>query len=122
MVLGYHLVFGMYGFWLPNDPRVGIEVCRCAALRPFGPATGLDDRSRSVAGWEYDWRLRLAAKGSLKYPAVRFSDIQAKAAADGFGDYVTRNGSSSGRAAFWPITSIWSSADMIMTSKQLPSS
>jgi hypothetical protein len=21
MVLAYHLIFSMYGFWLPNDPR-----------------------------------------------------------------------------------------------------
>jgi len=21
MVRGYHVIFGMYGFWLPNDPR-----------------------------------------------------------------------------------------------------
>ncbi len=21
MIVGYHCIFGMYGFWLPNDPR-----------------------------------------------------------------------------------------------------
>jgi len=21
MILGYHVIFGAYGFWLPNDPR-----------------------------------------------------------------------------------------------------
>ncbi len=21
MIVGYHIIFGMYGFWLPNDPR-----------------------------------------------------------------------------------------------------
>ena len=21
MIVGYHVIFGMYGFWLPNDPR-----------------------------------------------------------------------------------------------------
>jgi REP element-mobilizing transposase RayT len=93
MVLGYHLVFGMYGFWLPNDPRgSGSKYVGAKHLLPFGLATGLDDRSRSVARWEHDWRLRLAAKGSLKYPAVRFSGIQAKTAAEGFGEYVSRNG------------------------------
>jgi len=20
MIVGYHVIFGMYGFWLPNDP------------------------------------------------------------------------------------------------------
>jgi REP element-mobilizing transposase RayT len=91
MVLGYHLVFGAYGFWLPNDPRgSGSKTVWAEHLRRFGPATGLDDRSRSVAGKQHDWRLRLAAKGNLKYPAVKFTGIQAKAIGDGFGDYVRK--------------------------------
>ena len=93
MVLAYHLVFGAYGFWLPNDPRgSGSWHVWAEHLRRFGPATGLDDRSRSVARREHDWQLRLAAKRNLKYPAVKFTGIQAKAAGDGFGDYVLRNG------------------------------
>ncbi|HEX4588965.1 MAG TPA: hypothetical protein VH120_03490, partial [Gemmataceae bacterium] len=93
MVLGYHLIFGAYGFWLPNDPRgSGSWHVWAEHLRQFGPATRLDDRSRSVARHEHDWRLRLAAKRNLKFPAVKFTGIQAKAIGDGFGDYVRRNG------------------------------
>jgi REP element-mobilizing transposase RayT len=93
MVLGYHVCFGAYGFWLPNDPRgSGSTFVGAKHLRPFGPATGLGERSRSVARREHDRRLRLEAKRHLKYPAVRFTGLQAKAAGDGFGDYVRRNG------------------------------
>ncbi len=93
MILGYHVCFGAYGFWLPNDPRgSGSRYVGAKHLLPFGRATGLDDRRRSVAGREHDRQLRLAAKQALKYPAVRFTGLQAKAVGDGFGDYVRRNG------------------------------
>lgn len=93
MVLGYHLVFGAYGFWLPNDPRgSGSWHVWAEHLRRFGPATGLDDRERSVARRDHDWRLRLAAKQALKYPAVQFTGVQAKAIGDGFGEYVRKKG------------------------------
>jgi REP element-mobilizing transposase RayT len=93
MVLGYHLVFGAYGFWLPNDPRgSGSWSVWAEHLRRFGPATHLDDRTRSVAGAEHDRQLRLAAQRSLKYPAVKFTGRQAKCVGDGFGDYILRNG------------------------------
>src|SRR4051794_38145201 len=77
MILGYHLVFGAYGFWLPNDPRgSGSWHVWAEHLRQFGPATRLEDRSRSVARKDHDWRMRLAAKGRLKYPAVKFTGVQ----------------------------------------------
>src|SRR5947208_3292362 len=93
MVLGYHVTISAYGFWLPNDPRgSGSNYVGAKHLLPFGRATGLDDRSRSVARKPHDWRLRLEAKRHLKYPAVKFNGLQAKAVGDGFGEYVGRNG------------------------------
>ncbi|HEX4591694.1 MAG TPA: hypothetical protein VH120_17285, partial [Gemmataceae bacterium] len=93
MVLGYHLVFVAYGFWLPNDPRgSGSWNVWSEHLRQFGPATHLDDRGRSVARKQHDWQLRLAAKRALKYPAVKFSGVQAKAIGDGFGEFVRKHG------------------------------
>jgi REP element-mobilizing transposase RayT len=93
MVLGYHLCFGAYGFWLPNDPRgSGSWHVWAEHLRRFGPATGLDDRRRSVAGREHDWRLRLAAKRSLNHPAVKFTGIQARSIGTGFETLVKRDG------------------------------
>ena len=93
MVLGYHITIGTYGFWLPNDPRgSGSSYVGAKHLWPFGDATGLDDRRRSVARQPHDWRRRLKAKRHLKYPAVQFTGIQAKAIGDGIGEYVRRNG------------------------------
>jgi REP element-mobilizing transposase RayT len=92
MVLGYHLVFGAYGFWLPNDPRgSGSWHVWAEHLKRFGSATRLDDRSRSVAGREHDSRLRRAAKQNLKYPAVKFTGLQARAIGVGFGEYVAKH-------------------------------
>jgi REP element-mobilizing transposase RayT len=93
VILGYHVTFGAYGFWLPNDPRgSGSHYVGAKHLLPFGPATGLADRSRSVARKEHDWRLRREAKKHLKYPAVQFTGIQARAVGQGFGELVARNG------------------------------
>src|SRR5947209_14268728 len=92
MILGYHVIFSAYGFWLPNDPRgswsdfVGAwEVFR------FGPATKLDVR-HSVAASPHDPALRLAAKQALKYPAVHFTGQQARAIGQAFGDFARRAG------------------------------
>ena len=80
MVLGYHVTISAYGFWLPNDPRgSGSNYVGAKHLLPFGRATGLDDRSRFVARKPHDWRLRLEAKRHLKYPAVLFNGVQARA-------------------------------------------
>jgi REP element-mobilizing transposase RayT len=85
-LLGVHLCWGAYGFWLPNDPRgSGSEYVWSEDLRPFGDATKVEDRSRSKARVPHDRRQRLAAKRALKYPAVRFTGVQARAIGIGFG-------------------------------------
>ena len=84
MVIGYHIILGAYGFWLPNDPRGSWSTeVRAEHLRPFGPATKVSTR-RSVADRKHDHRHRLAAKRQLKYPPVRFSGLQARAVGRGF--------------------------------------
>jgi REP element-mobilizing transposase RayT len=90
MVLAHHVIFGTYGFWLPNDPRgswsdfVGAwEVFR------FGPATKIAAR-RSVASRAHDGQLRKVAKEALRRPAVEFSGVQARAVARGFAWYAER--------------------------------
>ncbi len=73
MVIGYHVIIGAYGFWLPNDPRGSWSTEVWAGhLRPFGPASKVDTR-RSLASREHDQAKRLEAKRQLKYPAVQFS-------------------------------------------------
>ena len=94
MVLAYHVVFGTYGFWLPNDPRgsgsviVGSE----ELYRAGGPATHLQDRTKSRAKVACDWNFIRQLKEHLKRPAVEFTGIQAKAVGEGFGEYVRKSG------------------------------
>lgn len=92
MVIGYHIVFGAYGFWLPNDPRGSwYEFVGSWELFRFGPATTTDD-PRSVAGRPHDHAARRAAKDALQRPPVRFSGVQARSVGRGFGEYVAASG------------------------------
>jgi REP-associated tyrosine transposase len=87
MIVGYHITFGMYGFWLPNDPRGSWSdyVCSWELLR-YGPATKTTER-RSVASRSHSHSLRLAAKKGLRYPPVVLSGVQARAVGRGFDAY-----------------------------------
>jgi REP-associated tyrosine transposase len=63
-MLGWHLIFSMYGFWLPND-LCGSGSTRVRAQHIYevgGEATKVHT-SRSVAGVAHDRRLRLKASG-----------------------------------------------------------
>ena len=92
-VLAYHAIFSAYGQWLPNDPRgSGSFEVWANHLRKFGPATGLEDRSRSVAREQHDVQTRLAAKKALLRPAVLFTGRQALSVGRGFHDYIRKAG------------------------------
>jgi REP element-mobilizing transposase RayT len=82
MVHAYHVIFGAYGFWLPNDPRGSWSdfVASWELLR-FGKATKGIERFELTPRQE---QLRQAAKQSLRYPPVVFSGIQAKSIGEGF--------------------------------------
>ncbi len=92
MIAGYHVIFGAYGFWLPNDPRGSwSDWVGSWDLYRYGPATKTTER-RSVAYRPHDHAQRLAAKKSLKRPAIAFTGVQARAVGQGFGSYVQRSG------------------------------
>ena len=84
MALAWHVIFGAYGFWLPNDPRGSWSdfVGRWELVR-FGKATKVNV-PWSLAAAEHDERLRREAKRALKFPAVEFTGRQALAVAHGF--------------------------------------
>src|SRR5205809_482269 len=85
-IIAYHVVFGAYGFWLPNDPRGSWSNAVWAPnLVRFGPPIPAATR-RSVAAAPHDNALRLAAKAALLYPAVRFSDPQIERIAKAIGE------------------------------------
>ncbi len=91
MIVGYHVIFGMYGFWLPNDPRGSwSDFVGLWELFRYGPATKTTER-RSVAHRSHDHAKRLAAKADLKYPAVELNDTQISTVGDGFGEYFERS-------------------------------
>src|SRR5687767_5413335 len=82
MIHGYHVIFGTYGFWLPNDPRgswsdfVGAwELLQCGRT------------TRSVERRELTPEERLAqlqAKAAPLYPEVNLSGDQAQPVGTGF--------------------------------------
>ncbi len=84
MILGFHSIFGVYGFWLPNDPRGSwSDFVASWELFRFGSASKTDSR-RSVAHKPHDWQVRLEAKKALKYPAVFLTGLQGRAVGEGF--------------------------------------
>jgi REP element-mobilizing transposase RayT len=84
MVMAHHVIFGAYGFWLPNDPRGSWSTEVWADhLQPFGGATKVNTR-QSLAAREHDRSLRLEAKERLRYPAVQFTPQQVQAIAAAF--------------------------------------
>lgn len=93
MVLGYHVIFTMYGFWLPNDPRGSWSdyVRSLDLLKEHGSATKTNSR-RSVAYVQHDVAARERAKKQLKYPPVVLDGMQARAVARGFADAAQQSG------------------------------
>src|SRR5262245_60652147 len=87
-IIAYHLIYSTYGFWLPNDPRgSGSSMVWARHLRRFGPPMKVDTR-RSVAARPHDRSQRFAAKDSLLHPAIKFTGLQARSAAEGIGKIV----------------------------------
>lgn len=82
MINAYHVIFGAYGFWLPNDPRGSwSDFVGNRKLLPFGKATQTILRHELTE--EEDDR-RQAAKQALKYRPVSFSGQQALSIGQGF--------------------------------------
>ena len=83
-MLAYHIIFGTYGFWLPNDPRGSwSDFVGSWELLRFGRATKANT-TRSVATAPHDAAAREAARKALKHPAVALSGRQALAVGHGF--------------------------------------
>jgi REP element-mobilizing transposase RayT len=92
MVLGYHIIFNAYGFWLPNDPRGSWSQWVAAwELFRYGPATKVDTR-RSVASKPHDWTQREETKKSLHFPPVSFTGLQAQKIGNAFASLVEKSG------------------------------
>jgi REP element-mobilizing transposase RayT len=83
-MLGWHLTFSTYGFWLPNDERgSGSSRVRAQHIYEAGGEATKVFTTHSVAHRPHNVRARLKAKEALKYPPVIRSGIQARAVARG---------------------------------------
>lgn len=83
-MIAFHLIISAYGFWLPNDPRGSwSDFVGSWELLKFGNATKVHD-ARNYAKDAHDAAKRREAKLSLKYPPVRFDQVQRDAIASGF--------------------------------------
>ena len=90
MIHGYHVIWGTYGFWLPNDPRGSwSDFVYAWELARFGKATKslelLDVDPVQYALW------RNTARRALKYPAVTLTGRQAFEAAMGFKHFIEKS-------------------------------
>jgi REP element-mobilizing transposase RayT len=92
-MLATHLIFGAYGFWLPNNPRGSWSdfVASWDLYRYGGTATKTNE-TKSLAARPHDQVRRLGAKKYLRRPPVRFNGVQARAVARGFANYSIRAG------------------------------
>ena len=89
MVYGYHVIWGTYDFWLPNDPRGSwSDFVASWELARFGKATR-DVRAHMDRDRWQAWRER--AETALAYPAVQLSGVQAYSVGVGFRNAVQRS-------------------------------
>jgi REP element-mobilizing transposase RayT len=90
MIHAYHVIWGTYGFWLPNDPRGSWSdfVASWELLR-FGKASQSIDRQDIPHEQWQSWRA--AAQQELKFPPVTLTGLQARAAASGFASAVRKS-------------------------------
>jgi REP element-mobilizing transposase RayT len=92
MAIAWHLTFGMYGFWLPNDPRGSwSDYVFAKHLYAFGGAAKVNTR-HSRAYDTHDHQKRLEAKKHLQFPPVQLTGDQALIVSSGFKQVVMDTG------------------------------
>jgi REP element-mobilizing transposase RayT len=90
MVLAYHVIFGTYGFWLPNDPRGSwSDFVWSWELFLAGGSAAKTNTRKSVAAKPHNYQKRIEVKEHLKYPPVVLTGQQARAVAHGFAKAIT---------------------------------
>jgi REP element-mobilizing transposase RayT len=90
MIHGYHIIFGTYGFWLPNDPRGSWSdfVASWELLRFGKSAKGME--RLNIAPDELE-RWLCAAREALRFPSVSLSAAQIRGVATGFGNSIRKS-------------------------------
>lgn len=89
MIRAYHVIWGTYGFWLPNDPRGSwSEFVASWELLHHGKSTAIAPREARSDEWA-SWQA--AALKSLRHLAIELTGVQARAIGVGFGNAVRRS-------------------------------
>jgi REP element-mobilizing transposase RayT len=83
MIHAYHVIWGAYGFWLPNDPRGSwSDFVGSRELARFGRATrSIERRDIDTSQWA---RWRDDAIKALRFPPVQLTGPQARTVGSGF--------------------------------------
>lgn len=90
MIHGYHVIWGTYGFWLPNDPRGSwSDFVYAWELARFGESTKSIERVDVDAEKYAIWRRE--ARKALKYPPVTLSTEQLLEVAKGFERFIDKS-------------------------------
>src|SRR5579864_2517605 len=91
MVVGYHLIWTVYGSWLPNDPRGSMShEIRCADIVGLGDLHHGRKKVQPAAG---DIRkFYEAAQQVLKHRQLKFSDDEIVLLGNEFAEVVRRRG------------------------------
>ena len=101
-MIGAHIIFAAYGFWLPNDPRgSGSDFVGSSELFKAGPPTKTTEIA-SIAHLPHDHGHRLATKELLQRRPVRFSDQQARDIGEAIGECTQKAGVSVWACAIMP--------------------
>jgi len=80
MIAGYHLMWTAYGWWLPNDPRGSTsKTIRSAEIADIGELHF--GRKRIQPCGQEVREFHESAAGILKFPLLRFSDVEIAAMA-----------------------------------------
>ena len=92
MIVGYHVSFSAYGFWLPNDPRGSWSqfVGKWELYHAAGRATRTIE-ARSLARRPHNRALRLATKRELDRPPVRFTSEQVASIGQAFAEHAAKS-------------------------------
>jgi REP element-mobilizing transposase RayT len=89
MIAGYHLIWTVYGYWLPNDPRGSMSrEIRSASIADLGEIHY--GRKRIQPAGRVMREFHEAAKARLKHPLLDFTDAEVRAVGAAFAEVVRR--------------------------------
>ena len=91
MVAGYHLIWTVYGYWLPNDPRGSTSTeIRVEPIRPLGD---IHYGRKPVQPWFAEIRaFHEQARDILKHPVLTFDDDEIALVGKTIGEAVAERG------------------------------